>query len=154
MAKEIEVNKNNNNKFYKAIEKLNYKKYDKFYLYDSDGKLFVNENQLLIITTEYYKKLFSSNDPSSLESTVDKSPWFGDAKPLNNLITSIEVSTAIHKLHNGKSPGKDGVYTDFIKYAGMDFFDHLKSQYNRIFENHKVIKNLIETVIIPINNTN
>ena len=58
--------------------------------------------------------MFSSND-LSLESTVDKSPWLGDAKPLNNLITSIEVSTAIiHKLHTA-------------------------------------IKNLIETVIIPIN---
>ena len=61
MVNEIEKNKNNN-KFYKAIEKLNYKKHNKFYLHDDDGKLFINDNQLVIMTTEYYKKLFSDQN--------------------------------------------------------------------------------------------
>jgi hypothetical protein len=151
MVNEIEKNKNNN-KFYKAIEKLNYKKHNKFYLYDDDGKLFINDNQLVIMTTEYYKKLFS--DQNILRKNKNESPWIGEANKLKNPITTIEVNMSIQKLKNGKAPGKDGIFTDFIKYAGNDFYENLSMQYNKIFEYHKSINSLTETLIIPINKPN
>ena len=87
---------------------------------DSEGNLQYGTHNIQKRQIEFYKELFKAQsledtDKSVLLDNVDKQLTGQSKKYMDSIITKEEISNAIKKMPNNKSPGQDGIPVEFYK---------------------------------------
>lgn len=118
---------------FKAVKNFYRKKYDNPKVEDKDGKHIINPDDMHRIVTDHFKTKFRSDNISDIQ------PFSGQPRPLSSPITKNEVRTSINRLNNGKSPGEDGIYNEYLKFAPEILDEQVANILNRIFETHESI---------------
>ena len=105
-----------------------YSKFEKRYqaksviyeLSDDTGQVKTGTNKLLDITEKFYTKLFKKSTintakQNKLLKKISKKLSLNDRHSLDRLLTLEELEKAVMSLANGKSPGPDGITSEFYK---------------------------------------
>ena len=122
---DIERYKDDSNKCYQAIRKINSQKPKKtLAIFDEQNQFVASETEQLQIITEYFTKLFSSTDVPKPVPPVKMDPPY----------TAAEIFKASSKLKDGKATGKDGVHAEFIKYSTGEIHVHIANLLNQTSE--------------------
>ena len=87
---------------------------------DSDGNLLYGTHNIQNRQVEFYKELYKSQmredtDKSYFLENVDKTISGSSKQFMESIITKEEISKAIKKMPNNKSPGQDGIPVEFYK---------------------------------------
>jgi hypothetical protein len=110
-------------KFFLNLEKHNYENKNITKL-EINGKEVTNEKDINKAIKEYYEKLYAENDCNLQlldDITIDLPKLSDEDKSLTNgAITEVEALKALKSLANGKTPGIDGLTTDFYKFFWSD----------------------------------
>ena len=129
-----------NTKYFLNLEKRNHNNTCIKKLILDDNSELVDIKPIIQEQERFYKNLFTSK--SNIENTerflnneniktLDKA----DRDLCENNLTVEEISIALSKLPNGRSPGPDGLTTDFYKFFWSDIQDLLLSSYLYSLEN-------------------
>jgi exonuclease III len=112
-----------NSKYFLNLEKYNYENKHITKL-EISGKIVTNELEIMDGIKNYYEKLYSKNtiDHKKLENILGNAPKLTEEqkKLTKGIITYNECLTALKSLSNGKTPGQDGITTDFYKKKWID----------------------------------
>ena len=96
-----------------------------------DGKLIEEKKEVLKQIKLFYEKLYTTKGPSQL-NYLDKIELptlsMEDQQELENTITVAELGRALNKLPNDKTPGTDGLTSNFYKM----FWGKLKETYHNV----------------------
>ena len=129
------------NKYFFNMEKKNYNKKVIIELKQPDGKITVNDHEIMSDIETFYKNLYTSN----IETNSDAFDGFvhnlnfaklsnEEKMSLEGEITREECKNILKTFQNGKSPGEDGYtaefYKQFFSFLGQDLTDSL----NAVFE--------------------
>jgi hypothetical protein len=83
-----------------------------------------NEKEIMVEIKNYYENLYSSNttDHKKLEEILQDAPKLNNVQKekTKGIITYDECLKALKSLSNGKTPGLDGITTDFYKFFWID----------------------------------
>ena len=130
-----------NSKFFLNLEKHNYenKSITKLEINNNEGTYEVtDEKSINEAIKKIYKTLYSENDCNMqlLEDvTIDLPKLSEEDKNLTNgKITEAEALKALKSLSNGKTPGIDGLTTDFYKFFWKDVKHFVINSINYAFE--------------------
>ena len=115
-------------KYFLQTEKRNSKKKE-INCIQKDGKCLTNQETILKEIVEFFKNLYSRNDKSHLydfqtylESTDIPVLSDDEAMLCEGLVTEEECREAVFSMKNNKSPGSDGLSSEFYK----NFWDDVK----------------------------
>ena len=104
---DIEANKNDSRRMFQAVRVLNKKQDNTILVENSKGEIIHNTEEEVKEITKYFENIFKQDNTTpipSIEPTKLKEP-----------ITSNEVSIAVQKIKNNKSPGCDKVNAELLK---------------------------------------
>jgi hypothetical protein len=125
-----------NSKYFLNLEKYNYENKHITNL-NIDGNMVTKETEIMEGIKNYYEKLYSSNtiDHDKLETVLNNVPKLtADQKELTKgKITYKECLKALKSLSNGKTPGQDGITTDFYKFFWNDISSLVLDSINHSF---------------------
>lgn len=116
---------------FKAVKLLNKRSNEKLKVEDEEGKLTTNPDEVLKITTDFFKEKFRQ------EGTQDIKPYEGNPRPLQRQITREEIRNSLNRLSNGKAPGEDDINGELLKYAPPILDKKLAQMINKLFQNHE-----------------
>ena len=119
---------------------------------DDPNTLTNNIDKILEKTTDFYSKLYTSTPPhehtqTELLNNFNKSIDEDDKVPLEREITVNEVKAAIARLSNQKSPGSDGLTSEYYKMFVNELAPILQKLYKKAYENHCLPYSLNEAII-------
>ena len=121
----IEKNKNDTTKYYQAIRAVNSKKAHKpLKIYDEDFNLVSSEKDQIELITNFYQKLFHSEDTPTPVKPVKMDPPF----------TGVEIGKAASKLKNNKATGIDKIHAEYIKYGPSKLHNEISNLLNKTSE--------------------
>ena len=98
-------------KMFKSVKMLNRKKFENPYIYDSEGKIIANPNEIYKTVKNHFRQHFTDTNTNEVESFI------GLPKNLNKPITDEEVKKVIDKLNNNRAAGPDRISAELIKYG-------------------------------------
>ena len=87
-------------------------------LHDGQGVWLTDEGRVAIIAEEYYRELFTSNNPMHMDKvldSVDRVVTDGMNESLVQPYTEEEVRTALFQMHPSKTPGPNGMSPFFFQ---------------------------------------
>ena len=91
-------------------------------LYDKNGKSTTDQNEIMEIEVDYYKKLYKSTNPDNdklkkyIENTkVHNKLSNNESEKCEGEITIEECTNAIFKMKLNKAPGLDGLSVEFYR---------------------------------------
>ena len=129
--------------YYAAIKRLKSKPKDiSWGIKDQDGTVITNKEQILERWASFYETLYSDN---FVDSVIDVS---GD-EPVP-LILKSELEYAIKNLKNGKSPGLDNIYSEYIKAGGEHLTKALLHLFNCILTTNTVPDSFKQALIVVL----
>ncbi|XP_062021202.1 uncharacterized protein LOC133737713 [Rosa rugosa] len=103
-------------------------------LYNEEGVWCTTDEELEHVVLNYFGKLFTSSNPSTIHEVVSMVPSFVSEELNNRLtkeITYKEVYDALKQMHPSKAPGPDGFspcfYQHFWPVVGGDVVDAIRS---------------------------
>ena len=135
---DVERYKDDSNKCYQEIRKINSQKPKKtLAIFDEQNQFVASETEQLQIITEYFTKLFSSTD---VPKPVKIDPPY----------TAAEIFKASSKLKDGKAIGKDGVHAEFIKYSTGEIHVHIAIPLNQTSESGEYPEDQRHGIINPL----
>ena len=118
-----------NNSYFLGLEKQRQVKKSINKLKGENGEILTDQSDILSNIREYYKKLYSTQNPDKtssdkyiFETKLDKEMDKNDKSICDGDITVEECSDAIYKMKLNKSPGLDGLTVEFYR----KFWDNLK----------------------------
>ncbi|GFS24707.1 very-long-chain enoyl-CoA reductase [Elysia marginata] len=117
-------------RMFKAVKSLNRKKSEKPKMFDADGKFITNIDEIQIVIGKHLKDKFRDEQIKDLE------PFQGDARDLNNPITTTDVEKALDRLNNNRACGEDGIPGELIKYGADTLAKVIYNIFNRDFSEH------------------
>ena len=99
-----------------------------------NGIEITNQKEILNEQMRFYQKLYTSNKTNVNPSDFleeDKMPKLSENHKImcDNPLTIEECGTALSKLENNKSPGSDGLTTNFYKFFWTDIKDIVYESY-------------------------
>jgi hypothetical protein len=125
-----------NSKYFLNLEKYNYENKHITNL-EIDGKMVTKEQDILKGIKDYYEKLYSKNttDHRKLETILGNAPKLTEQQKelTKGIITYNECLKALKSLSNGKTPGQDGISTDFYKFFWNDISNLVLESINHAF---------------------
>jgi hypothetical protein len=128
-----------NTSYFLNLEKYNYEN-KHITVLDINGKVVTNEKEIMQGIKEYYENLYSGNsiNQAKLDKILEKAPKLTENQRelTKGLITYKECLNALKSLSNGKTPGQDGLTTDFYKIFWNDINNLVLDSIN-----HSFIKN-------------
>ena len=105
-------------------------------LYDKNGKSTTDQNEIMEIEVDYYKKLYKSTNPDNdklkkyIENTkVHNKLSNNESEKCEGEITIEECTNAIFKMNLNKAPGLDGLSVEFYR----KFWNGLKKLVTKVF---------------------
>ena len=105
-------------------------------LYDKNGKSTTDQNEIMEIKVDYYKKLYKSTNPDNdklkkyIENTkVHNKLSNNESEKCEGEITIEECTNAIFKMKLNKAPGLDGLSVEFYR----KFWNSLKKLVTKVF---------------------
>ena len=105
-------------------------------LYDKNGKSTTDQNEIMEIEVDYYKKLYKSTNPDNdklkkyIENTkVHNKLSNNESEKCEGEITIEECTNAIFKMKLNKAPGLDGLSVEFYR----KFWNNLKKLVSKVF---------------------
>ncbi|GFR97496.1 RNA-directed DNA polymerase from mobile element jockey-like [Elysia marginata] len=98
-------------RMFKAVKSLSRKKSENPKIFDADGKIITNIEEIQTVIDKHFKDKFRDDQINDLE------PFQGDARDLNNPITTNKVETALPCLNEHRACGEDGIPGELIKYG-------------------------------------
>ena len=105
-------------------------------LYDKNGKSTTDQNEIMEIEVDYYKKLYKSTNPYNdklkkyIENTkVHNKLSNNESEKCEGEITIEECTNAIFKMKLNKAPGLDGLSVEFYR----KFWNSLKKLVTKVF---------------------
>ena len=111
-------------------------------LVNDEGDVALSDTNILDQLKAFYSKLYSSTDPKSLdiENYLEKLNLYHtlsetDSESCEGLITKEECEKALAKMNGNKSPGLDGLSTEFYKTFWNELSDLIVDSFNEAFEN-------------------
>ena len=112
--------KDDSNKCYQAIRKINsHKPRNPLAIFDDYNRI-TSEDDQIAITTDDFSKLFSSEDrPSNVTPVTIEPPY-----------TAEEIEKAAGKLKNNKATGRDEVNAELIKYGCDELYEQIAQLLN------------------------
>ena len=138
-----------NTAYFLRLEKSNYNNKHIEQLIDSStGELITDPSLILQKEKEFYQNLYKENNTNNQESLDAETkifenldiPKLTDLEKLKceELINEIELLKAVKALKNGRSPGSDGLTSDFYKFFWTDIKDILLDSLNYDISNEKL----------------
>ena len=128
-----------NSKYFANLEKRNFQSRI-IHKLNVDGKLITDPNNILKEEMKYYENLYEKIEAQS--SNYDFFPENFDQKLENEnrnkcegLITEEECLSALKSMPNNKSPGSDGITTEFYKLIWKEIGKYLVQSINHSYEN-------------------
>ena len=111
-------------------------------LVNDEGDVALSDTKILDQLKAFYSNLYSSNDPKSLdiENYLEKLNLYHtlsetDSDSCERLITKEECEKALSKMDGNRSPGLDGLSTEFYKTFWNELGDLIVDSFNEAFEN-------------------
>ena len=108
-------------------------------LYDKNGKSTTDQNEIMEIEVDYYKKLYKSTNPDNdklkkyIENTkVHNKLSNNESEKCEGEITIEECTNAIFKMKLNKAPGLDGLSVEFYR----KFWNNLKKLVTKVFNSN------------------
>ena len=128
------------NKYFFNMEKKNYNKKVIKELKRPDGKITVNDHEIMSDIETFYKNLYTSNvetNSDAFNGFIDNLSFAKlsneDKMSLEGEITREECKNILKTFQNGKSPGEDGYtaefYKQFFSLLGQDLTDSLNAAF-------------------------
>lgn len=108
-----------NSKYFLNLEKRSRIKNTIFQLSINDGHVIINNKDILYEIRNFYSTLYSSfpcNPALFISSLPDFTQEVIDTASCDGPLTLEECHKALSSMHIGKSPGSDGLSTDFYKF--------------------------------------
>lgn len=115
---------NRPSKYFLNLEKKNFKDKSVAALFNDTGEILTNPQDILAFQRHHFSRLHSpSSDPRS-DFSLENNPFFMDPIPpledmdfqeLNTPFDVDELHRALNTMKNGKSPGSDGIPSEFYK---------------------------------------
>ena len=125
-----------NTAFFLGLEKTRQTKKAINELYDKNGKSTTDQNEIMEIEVDYYKKLYKSTNPDNdklkkyIENTkVHNKLSNNESEKCEGEITIEECTNAIFKMKLNKAPGLDGLSVEFYR----KFWNSLKKLVTKVF---------------------
>ena len=138
--KDIERYKDDSNKCYQAIRKVNSHKPQKpLAIFNKQNQFIASETEQLHDITEYFIKLISSNDPVKYVAPVKMDPLFSEG----------EISKASTKLKDGRAT-IDGVHAEFIKHSSSNVHAQTADLLNKTSETGKYPDDIRHGILNPL----
>ena len=142
-------------KYFHNLEKRNAK--DKAWncILDNSKNPVYNTEQILKRQVEYYKGLYKSTGSDEEMSaqflnSIDKCVSEDTKCALNQDVTIDELTRALKSMRNNKSPGPDGIITEFYKIYWKDLGKHLSEIFRVGFETENLPYSQYLAIIILI----
>jgi exonuclease III len=130
-----------NSKYFLNLEKQNFTNKHITSL-NVDKKNITKGPEILKEIHTYYKKLYDHNriDEVKLEEVLKDVPKLSEVQKnrTKGLITYNECLKALKSLSNGKTPGLDGITTDFYKFFWNDISPTVLDSLNHAFEKNEM----------------
>ena len=124
-SKQIWIEKGEkNNAYFLGLEKSRQTKKTILKLKDEKGNIVTNQEQIIRLERSFYEKLYSEDNNNSFDKSFE---YVSNTKLQHKLseeesnscdgyVTLEEITEAINNLKSNKSPGLDGLSTNFYKY--------------------------------------
>ena len=138
---EIEKYKDDSNKFFQAIKKVNSNKPRKaLAIYDEQFNRITSDDDQIEIITAHFQKLFSSNDKTNPVTPQLMDPPF----------TIDEIKTATNKLKNNKATGRDGVHAELLKHGSDEVYQQISELLNKTSETGEYPEEIRRGILNPL----
>ena len=126
-------------------------------LLDSHGCETTSIDEVIDVLHDYYADLYVSKEMTCTRAEIDcllsgitLLPRLAASDDLGSLITEEEVLLAIKSLHLGKSPGSDGLTTDFYKHFSADIAPILYTIFNECYRTSNLTQSQRLAIIVLI----
>ena len=130
-------------RYFFNLEKRNAK--DKIWnsILDSNGNHKVDIKDILDTQVEFYSQLYCNGQTSEKEqeiflNCIDKKLNVDDKEILDERISEHELLLALKKMKNNKTPGPDGIITEFYKIYWKELSQDLHEVFKSNFERNKL----------------
>ena len=120
---------------------------------DKDGKMITDPHNQRDRWKEHFSELL--NPPLSSVNLTDlddvpTQPSFGYLSCSDGPPTRDEISYALRKLKNNKSPGVDGITNEQLKYGESALLSHMERLFKKVWEEEEIPEDWLKGVIIII----
>ena len=129
LVNEVEKSKDDARMF-RAVKNIKRKNFENPVVHDKDGKNVTEPNQMYSIVNDHFRNQFHKTDVREVERFI------GPPRPLNQPITTDEVTKAVTTMSNNKAPGKDNISVELLKYAPTKVDEKIAATLNNMFEKH------------------
>ena len=133
MAEDIEK-KSETTMMYSAVKLMQRKRYENSKVQDINGHLATSPDEILKITTEFFKDKFHQQDTNTID------PFRGQARKLSKEITPAEVTKSLHRLNNNRAAGSDEIPGELLKYGANQLSLPISKIINEVFTMHKPLE--------------
>ena len=134
-------------KYFLNLEKSRQTKKSIINLYDSNGNLLTNQDEILNRGKEFYGNLYKSVEPDLNHITeyiqtleIEEKLSEEDKNHCEGLLTEDEYKSAVFKMKKNKSPGSDGLTAEFYQTFWSDLKNLVLQSLNTAYESGKLSK--------------
>ena len=118
---------------FKAVREIGRKQYENPYVHDDKGRHVTNPKQIHDIVKEHFQKHFYKQEENVVNTFV------GEPKPMNNPITTEEVTKGAKKLNNNRAADKSNLTGEMVKYGPSKLHEEIRDVYNQSLQKHEKI---------------
>ena len=139
---EIERYKDDSNKYYQAMRKINSKKPKKaLKIYDKNNMLITTDEEQLEAITKFFEDLFCDENSETIEIRP---------APMEPPYSGEEIEKASLKLKNNKGTGRDEVKAEFIKYGPRSIHDQIAGLLQKTSETGEYPEEIRRGILTPL----
>ena len=131
VSQEIQKNADEATLMYRVVKTLNRKRFENPKVQDEEGKLAATPNEILGITTNFFKNKFCN------EQIKDIEPFAGPPRRLNRELTPREIEKSLKLLNNNRAAGGDDIAGELLKYGAEELSPDIAEIFNNTFETHQ-----------------
>ena len=120
---------------------------------NKSGKLISDPNSQRIRWAEHFSELLNpppTNDDLTDLDTLDNDPSFSNLDDNDGPPTANEITSALAKLKNYKSPGVDGICNEQLKYGSSGIVGYLVSLFTRVWNEECIPEDWSKGIIVIV----